>query len=113
MTMITHLQADNAIESVKELDNLKNLEVLHLRNNKLKSFDGLEALPSLRYLNVRDNQITDFASLEKLKENSSLQTIVLKGNAISKENSYRVEVLIVLQQLQKLDKDRFEDEGNC
>ncbi len=67
------------IATIKDLDNLKQLEVLHLRKNKITSLAGLNNLSFLSYLNLRDNQILDLSELEKLKGLSNLKTLILAG----------------------------------
>jgi hypothetical protein len=46
-------QSNNQISQLKDFDLLKNLEILHLRNNHLVTVEGLENLPALGYLNLR------------------------------------------------------------
>ncbi len=115
------VEADNEIQSVRELELLTNLEILHLRNNQLSLLDGVEHLSSLSYLNLRylmittmtnsrDNAIKNFSALEKLKLLTNLRTLILTGNPVTKEHLYRTEVLIILPQLQRLDKNKFEEE---
>ncbi len=67
------------IATIKDLDNLKQLEVLHLRKNKITSLAGFNNLSFLSYLNLRDNQILDLSELEKLKGLSNLKTLILSG----------------------------------
>jgi len=96
--------AENEISAVKDLATLTGLESLHLRGNRISVLDGFDGLVSLTYLNLRDNQISNFAEFEKLKVLPKLSSLVVTGNPFEAENP-RLEVLIRLPSLKKLNKD--------
>ena len=49
-----YLQAANEITSLKGMDQLENLTVLHLRENQIQTLDGFsENLKHLKYINLR------------------------------------------------------------
>ena len=59
----------------------------------------------------RSNTVEEVRELDKLKCLPYLRALVLAGNPLSEMEEYRVEVCIVLRQLERLDKDEFtEDE---
>ncbi|NXH10234.1 LRC23 protein, partial [Bucco capensis] len=101
--------AQNAIESLEGLEQLGQLATLHLRDNKLERLDGFcSSMKSLQYLNLRNNGISSFQEVAKLQVLPMLQALVLLDNPCSEEANYRLEVLVVLPQLQRLDKELFE-----
>lgn len=104
--------AENQIEKLEGLEILVNLQILHLRSNKIANLDGFdERCAKLNYLNLRNNEITKISELEKLKCLPALETlIILENPAIGdteeeEEVAYRHFVLAMLPQLTRLDKD--------
>ena len=57
---------NNKLTDVKGLDKLTQLKLLDLRRNKLTDVKGLEKLTQLTKLYLNDNQLTDVKGLEKL-----------------------------------------------
>ncbi|NXO03620.1 LRC23 protein, partial [Rhinopomastus cyanomelas] len=101
--------AQNKIRSLEGLEGLEQLATLHLRNNQLENLDGFcSSMKCLQYLNLRDNGISSLQEVAKLKVLPMLQALVLLGNPCSDEPDYRLEVLVLLPYLQRLDKDLFE-----
>lgn len=92
-----------------------NLRTLHLRNNRLTNLDGFtEQCRSLNYLNLRDNELARISELRKLGCLPNLETLVVLGNPLLKEElgeeeeeekEYRQIVLTMLPKLKRLDKD--------
>lgn len=103
---------DNSIVNIEQLSRLQNLTILHLRNNKITSLDGFpETLTQLQYLNLRKNEVTTFSEVEKLKRLPMLRALILRQNPVCYEESYRIEVLVLLRRLERLDQDVYvEDE---
>ncbi|XP_023795656.1 leucine-rich repeat-containing protein 23 isoform X2 [Cyanistes caeruleus] len=102
--------AKNTICSLEGLEEFKQLETLHLRDNKLEALDGFsDSMKCLQYLNLR-NGIKSFQEVEKLQVLPMLQALVLMDNPCTEEPNYRLEVLSRLPQLQRLDKESVEKE---
>ncbi|XP_059189241.1 leucine-rich repeat-containing protein 23 isoform X2 [Centropristis striata] len=99
--------AQNAIKRLEGLDRLERLTILHLRDNQLETLDGLSPnMKCLKYLNVRGNVILDEKALQCLMlVSKTLQALVLSDNPLVEMVDYRLSVLIVLPQLERLDKD--------
>ncbi|PKU44356.1 gamma-enolase isoform x1 [Limosa lapponica baueri] len=105
------MQAQNAIRSLEGLEGLGQLTTLHLRDNKLKTLDGFcSSMKCLQYLNLRSNGISSLQEVAKLQVLPMLQTLVLLDNPCSDEPNYRLEVLVLLPRLQRLDKELVEQE---
>ncbi|KAM6292163.1 leucine-rich repeat-containing protein 23 [Porphyrio hochstetteri] len=101
--------AQNAIRSLEGLEGLGQLTTLHLRDNQLETLDGFcSSMKCLQYLNLRNNGISSLQEVAKLQVLPMLQALVLLDNPCSGEPSYRLEVLVLLPHLQRLDKELFE-----
>jgi len=100
--------AANQINTLEDLDELKNLAALHLRDNKLDKLDGLsDKLVSLQYINFRGNLISDYGEVKKLQVIPKLRAIVLLDTPLTENGDYRLEVLISVRRLDRLDKDEY------
>ncbi|XP_037540033.1 leucine-rich repeat-containing protein 23 [Nematolebias whitei] len=99
--------AKNVIKRLEGLEKLERLTVLHLRNNQLESLDGLSpSMKCLHYLNVRGNLISDEKAIQSVGHVSqTLRALVLSENLLAEISDYRLSVLIILPQLERLDKD--------
>lgn len=107
---LPHLQqlylAQNAIKRLEGLEKLERLTALHLRDNQLESLDGLSpSMKCLQYLNARGNAITDAALRYIGFLSQSLRVLVLSGNPVAENSEYRINVLTVVPQLERLDKN--------
>ncbi|XP_041266908.1 leucine-rich repeat-containing protein 23 [Onychostruthus taczanowskii] len=103
--------AKNTICSLEGLEEFEQLEILHLRDNKLEALDGFSnSMKCLQYLNLRSNGIKSFQEVEKLHVLPMLQALVLMGNPCAEEPDYRLQVLSRLPQLQRLDKELVDEE---
>ncbi|XP_009897972.2 leucine-rich repeat-containing protein 23 [Dryobates pubescens] len=103
--------AQNTIKSLEGLERLEQLTTLHLRDNSLESLDGFcSSMKCLQYLNLRNNRIGSLQEVAKLQVLPMLQALVLTDNPCSTGPSYRLEVLVTLPHLQRLDKELFEQE---
>ncbi|KAM9752490.1 leucine-rich repeat-containing protein 23 [Menidia menidia] len=99
--------AQNAIKRLEGLDKLERLAVLHLRDNQLETLEGLSPnMKCLQYLNVRGNSITDESALRSLDlVSKTLRALVLTENPLVETADYRLTVLMLLPQLERLDKE--------
>ncbi|XP_008497387.1 leucine-rich repeat-containing protein 23 [Calypte anna] len=103
--------AQNAIQSLEGLEGLGQLTTLHLRDNQLETLDGFcSSMKCLQYLNLRSNRINNLKEVAKLQVLPSLQVLVLLDNPCSDEQNYRIEVLVLLPNLQRLDKELVEED---
>jgi len=103
---------ENKIETIVDIGRLKHLSTLHLRDNKIKTLDGFtEEMENLQYLNLRKNDIATFDEVSKLKCLPKLRALILRENPVSHEDGCRIEVLVILRKLERLDQDLYiEDE---
>ncbi|XP_037335240.2 leucine-rich repeat-containing protein 23 [Pungitius pungitius] len=99
--------AQNVIKHLEGLEKLERLTTLHLRDNRLDTLDGLSPnMKCLQYLNVRNNVILDEKDLQGLAlVSKTLRALVLSDNPLVDTTGYRVSVLTLLPQLERLDKD--------
>ncbi|XP_039194699.1 leucine-rich repeat-containing protein 23 isoform X2 [Crotalus tigris] len=101
----------NAISHLEDLENLEQLTTLHLRDNLIEVLEGFSSnMKSLQYLNLRGNAVAQVQELEKLQVLPMLRALVLLENPCSDEAEYRLEALVLLPHLERLDKDFFEEE---
>lgn len=66
--------------------------------------------PAFCFLFFRNNGISNLQEVEKLQVLPMLQALVLLDNPCSDESSYRLEVLVLLPHLQRLDKELVEED---
>ncbi|XP_067883479.1 leucine-rich repeat-containing protein 23-like [Heterodontus francisci] len=100
--------AGNNINKIQGLEGLVNLQTLHLRDNHLETLRGFSAtMASLQYLNIRGNLIVKIQELKHLQCLPALRALVITENPCTEEDSYRLETLILLRKLERLDKDTF------
>ncbi|PSN50133.1 hypothetical protein C0J52_15099 [Blattella germanica] len=105
--------ADNLINKLEGLEALVNLQRLHLRGNRLSRLDGFSnSMEKLKYLNLRNNKIENLLELKKLSTLSALEIVVVLENpfAADAEEDYRVEVLVYLPKLKRIDKELVQEE---
>ncbi|NXU55958.1 LRC23 protein, partial [Turnix velox] len=103
--------AQNIIRSLEGLEELGQLTSLHLRDNQLETLDGFSSsMKCLQYLNLRSNRISSLQEVAKLQVLPTLQALVLLDNPCCDEPNYRLEVLVLLPHLQRLDKDLVEQD---
>ncbi|XP_040908443.1 leucine-rich repeat-containing protein 23 [Toxotes jaculatrix] len=99
--------AQNVIKRLEGLERLERLNTLHLRDNQLDTLDGLSPnMKCLQYLNVRGNAILDENALQCLGlVSKTLRSLVLSENPLVEKADYRLSVLILVPQLERIDKD--------
>nr|XP_056704397.1 leucine-rich repeat-containing protein 23 [Euleptes europaea] len=103
--------AQNSITTIEGLEDLEQLTTLHLRDNALESLGGFsESMKSLQYINLRGNAISNIQEVAKLQTLPILRALVLLDNPCAEEGDYRLETLVLLPRLERLDKDFFEED---
>lgn len=106
--------AQNMLKKVEGLEQLKNLTTLHLRDNQIDTLSGFsEGMKSLQYLNLRANMVSNLQELAKLQNLPKLRALVLLDNPCTDETDYRQEALVHIPQLERLDKEFFEEEDRA
>ncbi|KAL1461407.1 hypothetical protein WDU94_013308 [Cyamophila willieti] len=101
---------NNKISKVYGLDQLVNLEVLHLRGNQIERLDRLSfpsSLSKLRYLNLRRNKMRRVKDFRRLKRLPLLETLVCFENAYDAYGDHeevREPILVHLKHLRRLNK---------
>ena len=103
--------ADNTITKLEGIAALTALKRLHLRGNRIATLDGFtHDMPALEYLNLRENPIDALAELQFLAVLTKLHHLVLAGTPISAMAEYRLEPLVLVRSLARLDKSAFEED---
>ncbi|MBN1766692.1 MAG: leucine-rich repeat protein [Sedimentisphaerales bacterium] len=95
----------NKLTKIAGLENLADLRILHLNDNRIRRIENLDRLKHLRVLDLRSNRIDKLENLEALTD---LRHLYLDHNRISKiENLDTLTRLTVLEvydnQIQKLE----------
>jgi len=108
---------ENMITSICDLDKCIALKILHLRGNgettnQLETLDGFSKnMVALQYLNLRGTKISALKpEIKKIKCLPMLRGLILKDTPVAKEEEYRIEVIMNIRNLERLDKDIFTDE---
>ncbi|XP_064385299.1 leucine-rich repeat-containing protein 23-like [Halichondria panicea] len=104
--------ASNTLTKLEGLEGLRQLTTLHVRENQITTLDGFApSMEGLQYLNLRGNAVEVLSELTKLQCLPFLRGLVLAECPLCELDEYRVEVLILLRGLERLDKDEYtEDE---
>nr|XP_020472226.1 leucine-rich repeat-containing protein 23 [Monopterus albus] len=99
--------AQNIIKHLEGLEKFERLTTLHLRDNQLDTLGGLNPkMKCLQYLNVRGNTILEVSALQQLRVVSkTLRTLVLSENPLVETTDYRLSVLILAPELERIDKE--------
>jgi len=80
------------------------LSWIDLSHNHLTSItEEFKLFPNLRTLNLHCNYINDLSEVQKLAPVASLKNLTIHGNAIDTIPSFRLYIIGILPQLQKLD----------
>ncbi|XP_072333692.1 leucine-rich repeat-containing protein 23 [Scyliorhinus torazame] len=100
--------AGNSINRLEGLEVLTGLRTLHLRDNHLESLQGFSAsMASLQYINFRGNLIVKIQEMKHLQCLPALRALIIAENPCTEEESYRLETLLLLRKLERLDKEGF------
>ncbi|XP_008823592.1 leucine-rich repeat-containing protein 23 isoform X2 [Nannospalax galili] len=106
--------AQNMLKKIEGLENLSLLTTLHLRDNQIETLNGFsKEMKSLQYLNLRGNMVTDLNELAKLRDLPKLRALVLLDNPCADETDYRQEALVQMANLERLDKEFYEEEDRA
>ena len=102
--------AKNSITSLDGIASLVHLKRLHLRGNAITLLDGFSsALAQLEYVNLRQNTVASMNEVMKLQCLPVLKAIVLNDNPVAEVSDYRMQMLVQMAQLVRLDKVPYED----
>jgi len=108
---------ENQITEITDLDKCTALKILHLRGNgsdtnQIESLDGFSKnMVALQYLNLRGTKVAALKpEIKKIKCLPMLRGLILKDSPVSKEEEYRIEVIMSIRNLERLDKDIFTEE---
>ncbi|CAH3891090.1 unnamed protein product [Pieris brassicae] len=111
--------AGNKITSLLGIERLKNLRILHVRNNPIKLLNGFDSEhKKLQYVNLRNCKVSTLKQVKKLRVLTALEILILKGcpymggtgeedaeNPEEEDNAeLRVEVLAALPRVKRLNK---------
>ncbi|XP_014429581.1 leucine-rich repeat-containing protein 23 isoform X2 [Pelodiscus sinensis] len=103
--------AQNSITRLEGLEDLVQLTTLHLRDNRIETLDGFsKRMKCLQYLNLRGNVVLNLQEMAKLQVLPMLRALVLMDNPCFDEGGYRMEALVLLPRLERLDKDFYEED---
>lgn len=101
----------NQIKNLVGIERMEHLATLHLRDNQIDNLDGFsDVLKNLQYINMRQNNLSSMKEVKKLQLLPILRAAVFKDNPIAAEDDYRLEMLITLRRLERLDKDEYNDD---
>eukprot|EP00002_Diphylleia_rotans_P022553 TRINITY_DN4416_c0_g4_i4.p1 TRINITY_DN4416_c0_g4~~TRINITY_DN4416_c0_g4_i4.p1 ORF type:complete len:397 (+),score=87.60 TRINITY_DN4416_c0_g4_i4:119-1309(+) len=109
---VTHLgklkslfMAKNELTSLAGTTSFPSLTCLHLRENKISTLEGLSAdLTDLQKLNLRKNEVSVFNEIRKLQVLPKLTDLNLLDNPVCVNSTYRLDVILALPGLKRLDK---------
>lgn len=102
--MITKLNLSGiGFEDVSILRQMPNLEVVSLPVNRINSLKEFQYLSKLTDLSVRKNNISQISNLLYLRQLPNLKNLWMMENPISSQPNYRLLVVALLPQLEKLD----------
>ncbi|GLD93517.1 hypothetical protein PINS_up002109 [Pythium insidiosum] len=104
-SLVTLEASRNSLTDLTALSSepVNKLERLELNQNKLLSLAGVESIPTLTCLSASENNLDSFESIEKLSTLEKLSELNLAQNPVVDSENYRLHMLIMLPQLQKLD----------
>jgi len=102
---------DNLITTIEDIGRMEHLTTLYLGGNRLSKLDGFsDYMKNLQYLNLTKNDISELNEINKLKCLPLLRALILQENPVSYEEAYRIEVLVILRRLERLDQDSYLEE---
>eukprot|EP01105_Mastigella_eilhardi_P017230 TRINITY_DN3961_c0_g1_i2.p1 TRINITY_DN3961_c0_g1~~TRINITY_DN3961_c0_g1_i2.p1 ORF type:complete len:436 (-),score=83.72 TRINITY_DN3961_c0_g1_i2:577-1857(-) len=93
----------NELTDISILAEMPNLEVVSLSINKISSLSVFAKCPNIAEIYVRKNEIADLREVKYLQNNRKLRILWLGSNPCAQLPNYRLKVLHLLPQLQKLD----------
>jgi hypothetical protein len=91
------------LQTLKGLCNCRSLKALDVSRNTLVTIEGVEILWRLEILNVASNRLSDLGELLRLRGLEALQTVDLRGNPLTHQESYRLFAIKYLPRVRRLD----------
>jgi hypothetical protein len=113
LNYLSYLDLSNNVLRTVDRSNigfLPNLKTLICGENYLKNVNAFNKLNTLFYISFENNKINDFTQVDKLNEIECLREINLNGNPISKEYSYRQNMVKRFLKLGKIDSQEITNE---
>mmetsp|Transcript_8847 Transcript_8847/g.13130 ORF Transcript_8847/g.13130 Transcript_8847/m.13130 type:complete len:254 (+) Transcript_8847:45-806(+) len=92
------------LEDIRLVREMKNVETISLSVNFITKLKDFSYCPHLKELYLRKNNIKDLAQISYLTNLSNLRVLWLSGNPCSDVKDYRLKVIAILPQLEKLDE---------
>lgn len=107
---LTKLQlSHNLLREFPSIQMLENLKELSLNSNRITSIPAeIQYCRCLAIINIGNNFISRFEELEILNRLLRLRELILLGNPMCKENTYKEKVKAMLPRLKILDGVRFD-----
>jgi Leucine-rich repeat len=104
LKMISKLNLSGiGFEDISIIRQMPNLEVVSLPVNRITSLKDFQYLTKLTDLSVRKNNISQISNLLYLRTLPNLKNLWMMENPISSQANYRLLVVALLPQLEKLD----------
>ncbi|BFZ23963.1 hypothetical protein BsWGS_27001 [Bradybaena similaris] len=103
--------AQNMINRIEGMSRLPGLTTIHLRGNQIVNPLGFsESQKFLQYINLRENLVSNVTEAFKLSVLPLLRALILADNPCTEQDAYRLEALIRIPTLERLDKEEFTEE---
>ncbi|CAG5135979.1 unnamed protein product [Candidula unifasciata] len=103
--------AQNLINRIEGMSRLPGLTTIHLRGNQITNLLGFsETQKVLQYINLRENLVSTVKESSKLSVLPVLRALVLAENPCAEQEDYRLETLIGIRTLERLDKEEYTEE---
>lgn len=101
---------DNDIQILGNFPLLLRLKSLYMSNNRINKIESTSKnIPNLECLILCNNSFENFSDISPLNNFTSLRTLSMLGNPVSKKKNYRLYVINLLPSLYVLDFERVRD----
>ncbi|XP_068605913.1 dynein regulatory complex subunit 3 [Brachionichthys hirsutus] len=93
----------NSIEKIEGLESLRKLEVLNLTNNSISVIENMDTLEKLTHFHIANNLIGQLDNVLYLRKFVDLFSLILHGNPVSKDDSYKLSIAAHFPKLMSMD----------
>lgn len=109
--LLTLTASQNLLVSISHLEGLPKLATLKVNNNKLATLNPAPNLPKLAVLDLTANLIEKVDEFNHLVPLPSLRHIIVAENQVANEmgDGIRKEIIMILQQIERIGEDKVED----